>query len=210
MMAFIKGARDAADRASVAISGGSSPKPMFAKMAAAAIDWSGVHIFFVDERCVPPTDSASNFKMANEYLLQPAGIPEAQVHRILGELEPHEAARRYAAELADFFGEATPRFDVIHRGMGPDAHTASLFPGDALIDDRAGITAATFAAKFNQWRVTLLPAALLAAKHTVVLAAGADKTGALGHVFGTERDEKKYPSQIGLREGIDMTWFTEE
>lgn len=207
MLTLVAAARDGAGRASVAISGGSSPKPMFASMAAARFDWTGVHVFFVDERCVPPTDSASNYKMANEYLLLPAKIPSDQVHRILGELEPHEAARQYAEEIAAFFGESSPRFDVIHRGMGPDAHTASLFPGDPLIDDRTRVTAATFAAKFNQWRVTLLPAALLAAKHTLVLAPGADKAEALAHVFGAEHDPKKYPAQLGLNEGIEMTWF---
>jgi 6-phosphogluconolactonase len=200
MLALIAAARDANGHANVAISGGSSPKPMFAKMAAAEFDWAGVEIFFVDERCVAPDNSASNYKMANEYLLRPAGIPSAQVHRILGEIDPHEAARQYAAGLP-------PVFDVVHRGMGPDAHTASLFPGDSLIEDRMNSTAATFAAKFNQWRVTLLPAVLLAAKHTLVLAPGTDKSEALAHVFGPEHDEKKYPAQIGIQENIEMTWY---
>jgi 6-phosphogluconolactonase len=200
MLKLIAAARDATGHAYVAISGGSSPKPMFAKMAAAGLDWTGVEIFFVDERCVPPTDSASNYKMANEYLLQPAGIPADQVHRMLGEIDPHEAARRYAAELPTVF-------DIIHRGIGPDAHTASLFPGDSLIDDHTNLTAATYASKFNQWRVTLLPAVLLAAKHTLVLASGGDKAEALAHVFGAEHDEKKYPAQLGVNEGIEMTWY---
>jgi 6-phosphogluconolactonase len=207
MLRLIAAARQAAGRASLAISGGSSPKPMFAKMAAADFDWSGVHIFFVDERCVPPTDSASNYKMANEYLLRPARIPGAQVHRIAGEIDPGDAALLYAREITAFFGDERPRFDVIHRGMGPDAHTASLFPGDPLIADRAGVTAATFAAQFNQWRVTLLPAPLLAARHTLVLAPGADKAEALTHVFGAEHDALKFPAQLGLREGIEMTWY---
>ncbi len=206
MLALIAAARDATGRASVAISGGSSPKPMFTKMAHADFDWTGVHVFFVDERCVPPTDPASNYRMANEYLLQPAGIPASHVHRMVGEIDPHEAARQYAAELEAFLGEVL-HFDVIHRGIGPDAHTASLFPGDPLIDNRTGLVAATFAAKFNQWRVTLLPAVLVAAKHTLVLASGADKAEALGHVFGAEHDPKKYPAQLGLREGIEMTWY---
>jgi 6-phosphogluconolactonase len=207
MLARITAARDSNGRASIAISGGSSPKPMFAHMAATAFDWKGVHIFFVDERSVPPTDSASNYKMAYEHLIAPAGIPPAQVHRMIGEIDSHESAERYAAELDGFFHETPPKFDVIHRGMGPDTHTASLFPGDPLIQDRSGITAATFAAKFNQWRVTLLPAVLLAARHTLVLAPGADKAEGLAHVFGPEHDESKYPSQIGVVEGIEMTWF---
>ncbi len=207
-LALLAAARDARGQASIAISGGSSPKPMFARMAAARFDWTGVHVFFVDERCVPPTDSASNYRMANQYLIAPAGIPAAQVHRMLGELEPHEGARQYAAELSAFFHETPPRFDVIHRGIGPDAHTASLFPGDPLIDDRTGVTAATFAAKFNQWRVTLLPAVLLAAHHTVMLAPGADKAEALAHVFGEDYNPLQYPAQLGLHDDIEMTWFT--
>lgn len=203
-------------RAALAVSGGSSPKPMFARMASGALsgnrqfDWQGVHIFWVDERCVPPDDAASNYKMVKEYLIDPAGIPESQVHRILGEIAPEEAAKRYADEMQAFFGltgSELPRFDVIHRGMGPDAHTASLFPGDPLIDDRAGITAATFVPKFNQWRVTLLPGVLLAAKHTVVYAPGPDKAEALGHVFGEDYDPQKYPSQIGLRDSGETSWF---
>ena len=196
--------------ATLAVSGGSSPKLLFARMAAAQFDWRGVHIFWVDERCVPPTDGASNYKLVKEYLIAPAGIPETQVHRVVGEIAPEEAAARYADDIRAFFGltgSELPRFDVLHRGVGPDAHTASLFPGDPLIDDRAGIAAATFAAKFKQWRVTLLPGVLLAAAHTVVYAPGPDKAEALGHVFGEEYDPKKYPSQIGLRDGGEMTWF---
>src|ERR1700733_8399758 len=115
-------------RATLAVSGGSSPKLMFARMAAAKFDWQGVHIFWVDERCVRPTDAASNYKLVKEYLIEPAGIPAAQVHRVVGEIPPAEAAARYADDIRAFFGlpeSELPRFDVIHRGVGPDAHTAS-------------------------------------------------------------------------------------
>src|ERR1017187_2871530 len=98
-----------------------------------------------------------------------------------------------------------PQFDIVHRGMGPDAHSASLFPGDPLIDDRDGIAAATFAPQFDQWRVTLLPGVLLAAKHTVFLVAGQDKAEAVRAVFKEPYDPKKYPAQITTHQGRGVT-----
>jgi 6-phosphogluconolactonase len=198
--------------ASLAISGGSTPKLMFQKMAATPFAWDRVHLFFVDERCVPPTDSASNYKLANENLIAPAKIPAANVHRIEGEMAPANAAERYASEIRQFFELSEgqmPQFDIVHRGMGPDAHTASLFPGDPLIDDRTGIAAATFARKFNQWRVTLLPGVLLAARNTIFLVAGEDKVEALHAVFHEAYDPKKYPSQLG-NDGDSVAWFLDE
>jgi 6-phosphogluconolactonase len=209
---LLKAAIAARGRAALAVSGGSTPKLLFHTMAATPFEWDYVHLFFVDERCVPPTDPASNYKLANENLIAPAQIPAANVHRIVGEIAPAEAAARYAAEIRDFFslrdGEMPP-FDIVHRGMGPDAHTASLFPGDPLIDDRAGIAAATFAKKFNQWRVTLLPGVLLAAGNTVFLVAGEDKVEALRAVFHEKYDPMKYPSQIG-NDGEGVAWFLDE
>jgi 6-phosphogluconolactonase len=199
--------------ASFAISGGSSPKLLFHILAATKFPWDKVHIFWVDERCVPPTDDASNYKMAMEYLIKPAHIPQRNVHRVFGELAPPSAANRYVEEIREFFGLAEgdlPRFDLVHRGMGPDAHTASLFPGEPLIDDREGIAAPVYAEKFHQWRVTLLPGVLLAAKHTVFLAVGEDKTEAVRAVFKEEYDPKKYPAQIASHHGRGVMWFMDE
>jgi 6-phosphogluconolactonase len=200
------------DRVSLAVSGGSTPKLMFPKMAAMAFPWERIHLFFVDERCVPPGDSASNYKLANDYLIQAAKIPASHVHRMQGELDPHAAAAAYAAEMREFFGlmeGEMAEFDIVHRGMGPDAHTASLFPGSPLIEDHKGLTAAVFAPQFNQWRVTLLPGVLEAARHTVFLAAGEDKVEALRGVFGKAYDPQKYPSQIG-RNNENVAWFLDE
>jgi len=166
----------------------------------------------VDERCVPPTDPASNYKLANDNLLQAAKVPANHVHRVEGELEPKASAAKYVDHIREFFGlleGEIPEFDVIHRGIGPDAHTASLFPGNPLIDDHTGIAAATFAPQFNQWRVTLLPSVLEAARHTVFLAAGSDKVEALRAVFEEPYDPKKYPAQIG-NDGEDVAWFVDE
>jgi 6-phosphogluconolactonase len=199
--------------ATLAVSGGTTPRLLFDKLAATRFPWDRVHLFFVDERCVPPTDPASNYKLAEEHLIHPTHMPHRHVHRIPGEVPPKVAAARYSAEIRDFFGldeGEMPHFDLIHRGMGADAHTASLFPGDPLIEDREGIAAAAFVEKFNQWRVTLLPGVLLAAKHTVFLAAGADKAEAVRAVFHEEYDPKKYPAQMASHHGRGVSWFLDE
>jgi len=198
------------DFASFAVSGGATPKLLFQKLAASPIRWDKVFLFWVDERCVPPTDTASNFKLADEHLIRPAHIPSRNVHRIVGEINPQAAAKRYVEEIRDFFAlddGQMPRFDVIHRGMGRDAHSASLFPGDPLIDDREGIAAAVYAEKHHQWRVTLLPGALLAAKHNVFIVCGDDKAEAVRAVFNEEYDPKKYPAQIASHHARGVTWF---
>ena len=92
------------DVATIAISGGSTPKLLFPILAKARVEWSRVHIFWVDERCVPPTDGESNFKLAEDYLLRPAHIPQRNIHRILGEIQPDTAAVRYTGDIRDFFG----------------------------------------------------------------------------------------------------------
>jgi 6-phosphogluconolactonase len=200
------------ERATLAISGGSSPKLLFSVMAKAAFDWSKVHFFWVDERCVPPTDGQSNFKLADDALLTPAKIPLQNIHRVYGELPPEEGAARYVADIAAVFqvkkGEL-PVFDMLHRGMGPDGHTASLFPGEPLIADRTGIAAHVWVEKTKMDRVTLLPGVLLAAKHTVLQVSGAEKADALKHVLTGPEDLLSYPCQLGSR-GEKATWFLDE
>ena len=140
--------------------------------------------------------------MADETLLTPARISKYNVHRIHGELKPEEAAVRYVEEIRDFFSPAEgelPAFDLIHRGMGSDAHTASLFPGEPLIGDRTGIAASVYSKPAHNYRVTLLPGVLLAAKRTVILAAGPDKAGPLKDVLDGPEDPFRYPCQIATR-----------
>lgn len=199
-------------KSTLAISGGSSPKPMFEMFANAQFDWSRVQLFWVDERGVPPDHPQSNFKLANDLWLRPARFPQANIHRIHAELDPQLAARRYVEEICAVFGvpQATiPEFDVIHQGIGPDGHTASLFPGEPLIADRTGIAAAVWVEKMKQWRITLLPAVLLAACHTAVLASGGDKKEALDQVLNGAEDPMKYPAQI-LRAARNAVWFVSD
>ncbi len=213
IVTLLEAALASQELATLAVSGGTSPKWMFERLAASNLPWNRTHLFFVDERVVPPSDPASNFKLANEHLILPARIPQSSVHRIAGELAPPAAAQRYSDDIRRFFGlnqGEFPHFDVVHRGMGPDAHTASLFRGDPLIDDRSGLAAATFAAQFRQWRVTLLPGVLVAAKHTVFLVTGDDKKEALRSVIHDEYDPMKYPAQIATRPGRDVVWFLDQ
>ncbi|HEY3937219.1 MAG TPA: 6-phosphogluconolactonase [Bryobacteraceae bacterium] len=201
-----------APRASLAISGGSTPKLLFAAMAKASFDWSNVHFFWVDERCVPPTDSQSNFKLADDHLLTPAKVPPQNVHRIYGEMPPEEGAARYVLDIKRFFSlseGALPVFDVLHRGMGPDAHTASLFPGTPLVDNRTGIAAHVWVEKMKMDRVTLLPGVLLAARRTVLQVSGSEKADALRHVLDDAEDLHSYPCQIASRDE-KATWFLDQ
>src|SRR5262249_38612803 len=161
-----------------------TPKLLFEELAKANYPWDRVHLFWVDERAVPPTDPRSNYKLAEENLIIPAHIPRRNVHRIQGEITPERASEHYNQDIRRFFGlkdGEMPHFDAVQQGIGPDAHTASLFPGEPLIDDRDEISAAVFKDKLP--RVTLLPGALLSARHTIFLASGEDKAPAVRAVF---------------------------
>jgi 6-phosphogluconolactonase len=201
-----------ADRgyATLALSGGSTPQTMFARLAASSLPWNRIHVFWVDERAVPPSDAQSNYKLAAETLLMPAHVPQRNIHRIRGELMPEAAARAYAHEIREFFGLAEgemPEFDVVHRGMGPDGHTASLFPGQPLLEDRQQLAAAVYAESRTMWRITLLPGPLVAARVTVMLVAGVDKAKFVRDVFNEPYNPLAYPAQLGAREGRGAVWF---
>ena len=200
-------------RATFALSGGHSPKLLFSRLASLPFDWSKVHFFWVDERCVPPGSDESNFKLANDSLLIPAKVPPANIHRIHGELTPDEAALLYIDAVRSFFslGEHDiPAFDLLHRGMGPDAHTASLFPGEPLIHNDTGIAAAVWVEKLKSHRVTLLPAVLKKAAQTILQVSGPDKADALYNVLKGPADELQYPCQIATRGSNSAVWFLDK
>ncbi len=203
-------ARRERGRATLAVSGGSTPRLMFQSMAKVAFDWSSVQIFQVDERCVPPDNELSNFRMTREALLDSARLEENQFHRIRGELAPDDAARLYVDDIRQSFnlspGEL-PVFDAIQRGMGPDAHTASLFPGELLIRDRTGIAEAVYVKKMMQHRVTLLTGVLERARHTLCLATGDEKAEALRKVLRGAFDPLNVPSQI---KSPDTVWYIDK
>jgi 6-phosphogluconolactonase len=194
----------------LAVSGGSTPRLMFESMAQRGFDWNRVEFFWVDERMVPPTDSQSNYRMTREAMLDAIRLPAAQVHRIVGEMAPPDAAAKYIEEISGTFKLAAgelPVFDVIQRGMGPDMHTASLFPGEPLILNRTDIAAAVWVPKMKQHRVTLLPGVLELARETLCLVSGSDKTAGLRQVMNEPPDTLKRPMQIASQ---DMAWYVDE
>lgn len=198
--------------ATLAISGGSSPKAMFELFAGMPFSWQRVHLFWVDERGVPPGDSQSNFKLANDVWLGKSEFPAVNIHRVHAELPPLQAAEGYVKDIRAFFGlgqSQLPAFDVIHRGLGPDAHTASLFPGDPAIEDHREIAAAVWVEKFAQWRITLLPGVLEKARHTAMLVVGADKAVAFQDVVNASYEPMRLPGQIATRDGSPAVWFVD-
>lgn len=188
-------------RFSIGLSGGSTPHALYALLAAPEfsrrIDWQNVHVFWGDERCVPPDHPDSNYRMARETLLDHVSIPASHVYRIHGEIEPPQAAADYEQTLRAFFGQdATPRFDLLLLGMGDDGHTASLFPGTAALNEDRRWVVENHVAKLNTWRITLTPVVLNAADQVWFLVAGENKAATLNSVLNGPYQPEKYPSQL--------------
>jgi 6-phosphogluconolactonase len=201
------------DLATLMLSGGQTPRLLFQRLATSGLLWDRIHLFWADERAVPAHDPQSNYRLAEEHLIAPARVPRGNVHRIPAELMPDHAARHYIEVIREFFGLGPgelPHFDMVQRGMGADAHTASLFPGEPLIENREGIAAAVYVEKLKQWRITLLPGVFLAAKHTVFLVTGPDKAEAVRNVFQEPYDPMKYPAQMASHHGRRVAWFLDE
>lgn len=180
---------------SVALAGGSTPKATYALLAQRDdVPWDKVSIYFGDERCVPPDHPESNYRMAAEALLSHAPIPAAQIHRMEGEDPDRDAAAdRYAARLPE-------RLDLVILGVGEDAHTASLFPGDPALREATRRVVPVLGPKPPPWRLTLTPTTLQQARHLVVLAAGAGKREAISAALNFDPvDLDRYPIQLARR-----------
>jgi 6-phosphogluconolactonase len=200
-------------RFSVALSGGNTPRNVYSLLASEHQDlhWERIHIFFGDERHVPPTDSDSNFRMANESLLSKVPIPENNIHRIRAELEPNAAAEDYETQLREFFkltGGDWPRFDLIQLGLGEDGHTASLFPGSDALNDTSHTVAANWVQKMQTFRITLTFPVLNRAAEVAFLVSGEAKARILGDVM--KPGPKKYPSQSVQPEDGHLLWLLDQ
>jgi 6-phosphogluconolactonase len=192
-------------RARVAVSGGSTPKAAFALLADPAqpwrsrMPWDKLDLFWVDERCVPPGDADSNFRMTREALLDYVPLSPGQIHRMEGELDPEEAAARYESELRNSFrleGAETPRFDLVELGMGPDGHTASLFPHSAALHEMGRLVTANHVENKDAWRLTLTWPVINQAASVFFLIGGAEKAEILKEVYFGPRNPELLPSQL--------------
>ncbi|HUN83287.1 MAG TPA: 6-phosphogluconolactonase [Terracidiphilus sp.] len=192
-------------RARIAISGGSTPKATFALLADASkpwrtrMPWERLEIFWVDERCVPPDHPDSNYRMTREALLDHVPLKPEQVHRMEGEAEPAAGAARYESLLRDTFrleGAESPRFDLIQLGMGPDGHTASLFPHTEALSEMAHLVTANQVVNKDAWRITLTWPVINNGSSIFFLIGGADKAGVVHEVFMGPNDPERLPSQL--------------
>jgi 6-phosphogluconolactonase len=200
-------------RFAVALSGGNTPRALYALLAAEykdKIPWNSVHIFFGDERSVPLDHPESNFRMANEALLSKVPVADGNVHRVRTELGPEAAAKDYEEQLRHAFsltGDAFPRFDLILLGLGDDGHTASLFPGSAALQEKSRLAVANWVEKFNTWRITLTYPVLNHGAEIIFLVSGTGKAQIFGEVL--DPGEMKYPAQGIQPENGRLLWLVD-
>lgn len=215
-------------RFTVALSGGSTPRAMFSLLAADpyldTMPWSSIYFFWGDERCVPPDHKDSNYRMAFETMLSKAPVPEENIFRVPAELEDHDrAAEDYSATLRNFFltgpgasktGTAPlatlPRFDLVLLGMGPDGHTASLFPGTTALSVGEQIAVANYVEKFDSYRITLTAATINNARNVTFVAGGGDKADTLKDVLEGSYQPDLYPSQLIRPRNGSLLWMVDE
>ncbi len=197
----------------VALSGGNTPRAAYELLAREPLrlrlDWSRVYVYFGDERCVPPTDERSNYRMADLAFLRATGIPEANVYRMHGEADPGIAANEYASLLRADLG-ALPHLDLVLLGLGEDGHTASLFPGALPEGDDGALVRAVYADSQKEWRITLTPAVINAAACVAFAVEGAQKAPALAAVYEGADDPAAYPAQIVAPASGRLVWIVDE
>jgi 6-phosphogluconolactonase len=203
-------------RFAVALAGGSTPKNLYALIAANAsttLPWGQMFFFWGDERHVPPDDPDSNFRMANEALLSKVPVPAANIFRVPTENPDASAvAQAYEQTLRKFFDVApgeVPRFDLILLGMGPDGHTASLFPETAALQEKSRLVVANWVEKMKTSRITFTLPVLNAARCIAFLVSGTDKATALSEVLEGSAPGEKYPSKLVRPSDGKLIWFVD-
>lgn len=201
-----------------ALSGGTTPQLMFRELARRAGEspipagfWNHIHLFWGDERDVPPDNPSSNYRAAREALLETIEIPACNIHRIMPERGGAvKAAEEYETELKTFFSLSKggiPRFDLVFLGMGEDGHTASIFPASAALNENVRLVSAPWVAKLNAFRITLTPPAINNAACIIFLVTGAEKAGAVQQVLEGSYMPEQLPAQIVNPKSGKLIWL---
>lgn len=201
-------------RFTAALSGGKTPVAFYTLLAkapfASQICWSRVHLFWGDERCVPPDHADSNYRLVRELLLDHVPIPAANVHRMPGEMDPVEGAAHYEEQLREFFaphGDGFPVFDFILLGLGEDGHTASLFPGTRAIRESARWVVGHHVDAQKGWRITLTPPVINAARMVAFIVSGSGKAAVLKEILEGPFRPDTLPAQIVRPSGGTLMWM---
>jgi 6-phosphogluconolactonase len=198
-------------RFSLALSGGSTPHPVYQALALPEnekrIDLSKTHIFWSDERCVPPDDTSSNYRMTRLALLDKLPVPAENIHRIHGENPPEQAAAEYQTEIDTFFTGQDPVFDLVLLGMGNDGHTASLFPGTDALQEVDRWVAANYVPFQQAWRITFTFPLLALARKLLFLVSGAGKDEMIKQVIEDPLAAEQYPAARAAVLNPDTTWL---
>lgn len=219
-LACAKKAVEERGRFSVALSGGSTPRDFYALLAnpdapyRGQLAWDKIHFFWGDERHVPPDHAESNYRMANEAMLSTVPVPAANVHRIQAEMpDPAAAAEAYETELRRFFQPPAgewPSFDLALMGLGPDGHTASLFPQTAALHEKQRWVVGNWVQKLHKHRITLTVPVLCHARVVLFLAAGGEKAIALRDVFHGPYHPDQWPAQVFRHSCGHVEWIIDQ
>jgi 6-phosphogluconolactonase len=195
----------------IALAGGSTPKPLYEKLAQQNLQWDKIHVFWGDERYVPPTHPDSNEGMARKAWLDQVPIPAANIHAMpTGSGDPAQDANQHEADLQAFFGVQPgefPALDIILLGMGDDGHTASLFPHTEALKVRDRLV--TVGNKDGQPRITFTAPLINQARTVIFIVAGASKRPALAQVFADSADDEHYPSRLIQPQG-ELWWLLDQ
>src|SRR5947199_8026198 len=200
----------------IALTGGTTPGEVYSLIGSepfrSQIDWQLVHIFWGDERCVPHNSPESNFYLAQEALLQKISIPESQIHPMpADQLNRDAASQAYTIEMQNTFGtDGIPSFDLIHLGMGPEGHTASLFPHQASLHEKHRLIMPVSVPKPPPDRLTFTPPLLNAARNVLFLVTGSEKADALHAVLEGEYQPDEYPAQIVHPTNGEVVWMLDK
>lgn len=202
-------------RFAVAISGGSTPKRFYSLLGSAAyrdqIDWPSVHFFWADERCVPKEDEENNFKLASETFLSRVPVPDRNIHRIKGEKGPEIGTKDYGGRIRSFFGTlGLPVFDLILLGMGEDGHTASLFPGSKILQERERLAVPVYLERPGVDRITLTLPVLNNASQILFLVSGSSKAEAVRSVLEGGKASRRFPASLIRPLHGSVTWLIDE